>query len=120
MYSRDLGERVNRGDKRGVTRPPRILFLPFFKREARLHLSWGGEECCDGIASGSSRRSAGASRLIYRPPYRLRLRAFDTGDRFLYFTQAPVIYRPVSRRSPASRHPLQLSATGPLSRWARD
>ena len=40
MYSRDLGERVNRGDKRGVTRPPRILFLPFFKREARLHLSW--------------------------------------------------------------------------------
>lgn len=40
MYSRDLGERVNRGDKRGVTRPPRILFLPFSKREARLHLSW--------------------------------------------------------------------------------
>lgn len=37
--------------------------------------------------------SAGVSWLIYHSPYRRRLQAFDTGDRFLYFTTS-VIYRP--------------------------
>lgn len=67
------------------------LFCSLSRRER------GGGESRFRNCERSTRDRQVHPRLIYRPPYRLRLRTFDTSDRFLYFTPPRDLSTPVTR-----------------------